>query len=105
MPQARPSAMAIPAISKLTAKPPKKRGRNSDERRSNSGLMAWDSCWRVAAFEKRPEPSADPHDDHHHRRVEDQEQRIRCRAPARERSDIGEGAQQFRGADEARDRG
>src|SRR5438046_383759 len=103
MPQASPSPITHPAISKITTTPLKKRGRKSDERRSNSGFMLSDSYWRVAALEKRPELSADPYDDHHHRRVEDQQQRI-SRAFARERGDIGERAQQLRRADEARDR-
>src|SRR3981189_3030489 len=102
--------MAIPAISKLTTTPPRKRGRKSDERRSNSGFMprgSWPggSYWRLAALEKRPEPAADPHDDHHHRSVEDQQQRIDRHPPARERGDIGESAQELRRADEAGDRG
>src|SRR5260370_13075969 len=104
-PSARPTAMAIVAISKFTAMRPSSNGRKADDSRSISGLMPPPSReHRLAPLEEQPEPAAQPDHDHHHRGIEDQQQRVGRGPAAGERRDVGERAQKLGRADEARDR-
>ena len=71
--------------------------RQAVDQRAHAGAVA-------CALEQPPEPAAQPDHDHHHRGIEDQQQRVGRGPAAGERGDVGERAQELGRADEARDR-